>query len=267
MKTEPHSHQWMWRAEHRDVVIKRYPFALLLGLSLASHLLVLVIWPALQPQQLHLALPSANFSIHLQHNDGKTESIPPHPASSLATAPVSTPVPTMAKLTDAQQPRQTITKPEVAAKALQAELTATTNMLSKALRPSPASNFKAINDPAAGSEELNPQRLKKTVSGISLNRVVSRLQQELKQYFYYPRLAQRRNIQGTVILGFAITLQGEINNIRIVKSSGFAILDMAAEDALQKLQQLDWAQDRDRRYLQRDNSNIKLPVIYKLTES
>jgi len=295
MKTEAHSHQWMWQTGQMDISFKRYPFGLLLGLSLAIHLLVLAMWPALQPKQLRLALPSADFSIRLQHNDVKTESIPTRPALNLATAPVSAPVLTRAKLTDAHEPRQTITKSEVTAKTVQAELTATTNMLSKTLRPSPASNFKTINDPAAStrninyagspsgehvrlkphlqccfaanSGKLNPPRLNKTVSGISQNRVISRLQLELKQYFYYPRLAQRKNIQGTVILGFAINPQGTLTNIRIVKSSGFAVLDMAAEDALQKLRQLDWDQDSDRRYLQRDNSNIKLPVIYRLTES
>ncbi len=247
MKTEPHNHQWMWRAEHRDVVIKRYPFALLLGLSLASHLLVLVIWPALQPQQLHLALPSADFSIRLEHSEVKTASV-----SNAVSIPNSIPAPIpnliRTKPTKARDVRQTITKPQVAAKAAQPEQAET------------ARSEKIVT-------AVNRRPAEKPAARINRNRVVSRLQQELKQYFYYPRLAQRRNIQGTVILGFAINLQGTLTNIRIVKSSGFAILDMAAEDALQKLQQLDWDQDRDKRYLQRDNSNIKLPVIYKLTES
>jgi len=235
-----------------DINLKRYPFALLLGLSLAIHLLVLMSWPALPPQPLHLALPSAAFSIHLQHNDIKTESSPAHPASSPATAPVpeSVSVPALRRTTSgkAHEARQTVIKPEPIAKKAQAKLTATTNTLG----PLPTAR---------------PGPLAKTVSAISQNHVISRLQLELKQYFYYPRLAQRQNIQGTVIIGFAINLQGQINNIRILKSSGFAVLDMAAEDALQKLRQIDWDQERDRPYLQRDNSDIKLPVIYKLTES
>ncbi|NOZ37338.1 MAG: energy transducer TonB [Gammaproteobacteria bacterium] len=105
--------------------------------------------------------------------------------------------------------------------------------------------------------------MKKTTSRINLSQVISRLQQDLKQYFYYPRLARRKNIQGAVILGFAINRLGEINNIRIVKSSGFAVLDIAAEDALRQLDQLHWEQG----YLQRNNQHIELPVIYQLTES
>lgn len=236
-----------------DISRKRYPFALLLGLSLAIHLLVLLIWPALQPQPIRLALPATDFSIHLQRN----KSIPARPVSKLATAPVSKPVSVPAMLRtksgNAHEALQPVIKPERTAKAVQAKLTATAkNALSKALRPFP-------------TDSRIP--LRKTVSGITQNRVISRLQLELKQYFYYPRLAQRQNIQGTVILGFAINLQGTLTNIRIVKSSGFAVLDIAAEDALQKLHQLDWDQDRDRHYLQRDNSNIRLPVIYRLTES
>lgn len=107
------------------------------------------------------------------------------------------------------------------------------------------------------------KQARKPIARISLSRVISRLQHDLKQYFYYPRLARQENIQGAVILGFAINLQGEIKNIHLVKSSGFAILDNAAEDALRQLDQLNWGQD----YLHRDNRHIELPVIYKLTES
>ncbi len=257
MKTEAHSHQWMWRTGQIDVSFKRYPFGLLLGLSLAIHLLVLATWPALQPKQLRLALPSADFSIHLQHTEVKTESIPARPVSNLATAPVAKPAPVPAlprtAPSKAHKTRQTITKPGPSVKTVPVELAAT------------AKNTPNKESRSPSATSLRP--LKETVSSISQNHVISRLQQELKQYFYYPRLAQRKNIQGTVILGFAINPQGTLTNIRIVKSSGFAVLDMAAEDALQKLQQLNWDQDRDRRYLQRDNSSIKLPVIYKLTES
>ncbi len=94
-------------------------------------------------------------------------------------------------------------------------------------------------------------------------RVLTHLRQDLTQYFYYPRLARRNNMQGTVTLGFAISRKGQIHNIRVVRSSGHAILDMAAEDALGKLEKLNWLDNR----WQPEFANLELPVIYRLMEN
>ncbi len=249
----------MWRAKHADNRSSGYPhlLGLPLGLSLAVHLLVLAIWlTCLQPQQIPLAFPDTDLTIHLQNSLAKAEQKPINrfPARNnreshltglkMATVAVS-------RSAEIKHARQTIIKPKAAvkpAKIKPAETTVTKKTTITAAQPFHTAYYKQARKP---------------IARISLSRIISRLQHDLKQYFYYPRLARRENIQGAVILGFAINLQGEIKNIHLVKSSGFAILDDAAEDALRQLDRLNWEQD----YLQRDNRHIELPVIYKLTES
>jgi len=94
-------------------------------------------------------------------------------------------------------------------------------------------------------------------------RIITRLRRDLEQYFTYPPLARRRNLQGTVLLAFDVTNEGRIERIGIRKSSGYAILDLAAREAMRRLARLDWLAGK----LERDRMNIELPVIYKLTES
>lgn len=260
MNTGACTRPWWWRADHADNhLIRTYlhnPLWLMLGLSLGIHLLVLV-WLTLQPQQIQFSLPVSELAIHLQDNQTKTALETSRPALKPVTTAVSRPVPVRIKTTLAKTDalrhsliKPKVIKPKVAAKTAQTEPAATAG----------AGTATTI---AARSSPIKHVLSKKPAAQISLSRVISRLRQDLKQYFYYPRLARRQNIQGGVVLGFAINRQGKINNIHIVKSSGFAILDFAAEDALRQLDRLNWNRD----YLQRNNRHIELPVIYKLTES
>ena len=92
-------------------------------------------------------------------------------------------------------------------------------------------------------------------------RVISIIYKELNQYFVYPKLAQKHNWQGKVLLSLRVRSNGEINNIHVFTSSGYSVLDQAAINALMKVKYLpkisSWL---------RGDINIKLPVIYKLTE-
>lgn len=249
-----HSHARLWAASHRHKLASasaRSPLALMLGLSLSIHLLGLAIWHHLQPTTTRPTLPLADLAIHLQYSPAKTTLETPRLVLKLATTAISRPDPKPARMrTKPAKARQSIVKPKATAKIAQIEL-------AKTARAKKTTTIFPL------SPTINRKLAKNSTSRINLSRVISRLQQDLKQYFYYPRLARRKNIQGAVILGFAINRQGKINNVRIVKSSGFAILDIAAEDALRQLDQLHWEQD----YLQRNNQHIELPVIYQLTES
>lgn len=92
--------------------------------------------------------------------------------------------------------------------------------------------------------------------------ILSQIRHELAQYFYYPPLARRKGMQGTVLLGFGISGQGAVRNIRVVKSSGYAILDLAAQDAMQRLQRLSWYANS----MHGKDIDLELPVIFRLTE-
>jgi len=93
--------------------------------------------------------------------------------------------------------------------------------------------------------------------------IVQRLREELRAHFTYPPLARRRNIEGRVTLGFGIDGSGTIRDVRVLRSSGHAILDLAAERTLRRLHRVKWypAISGGR------STEIELPVVYRLTSS
>lgn len=50
----------------------------------------------------------------------------------------------------------------------------------------------------------------------------------------YPRESLRREQQGTVTLAFLIGLNGDVKQSKVIKSSGFALLDSAAQQGIEK---------------------------------
>lgn len=110
----------------------------------------------------------------------------------------------------------------------------------------------------------NPLNTQDLHNNPALNRakLITKLRKDLKQYFYYPSVAQRKNIQGTVLLGFGINQTGIIHDIHIIQSSGHVILDLAAEDSIQKLHKVNWEKGM---FAQAD-INLELPIIYELME-
>ncbi len=240
MKAGTHIPVRMWPAGYADK-ITAYPFSLLLGLSLLIHLLALAGWSFSSVKQIERALPVADFAIHLQQSKSRTESVKPRPLS-----PVSVSKPPAVREAVIPKRTQAVNTPEPTPIVhRQTAMATTADTVKTDTPPSPPAQ------PQTETDNPTPSN--------NHSRVISQLQRKLKQYFYYPRLARRKNIQGAVVIGFAIDPRGTLTNIRVIKSSGFAILDMAAEDALLKLDHLD-----DNQYGQTDN--LELPVIYKLTE-
>jgi len=92
-------------------------------------------------------------------------------------------------------------------------------------------------------------------------RVISIIYKELSQYFTYPKLAQKRNWQGKVLLSLRLSSSGKIKEIQLNNSSGYSVLDQAAIVALRKVDQL----PNISKWLDHD-IELELPVIYKLTE-
>lgn len=92
------------------------------------------------------------------------------------------------------------------------------------------------------------------------NRVLTRIRTDLRQYFVYPLLAQRRGWQGRVVLAFSVEANGTIQNIRVASGSGYPILDTSAKTALSHVHQLfdDGAQ------LGGESMHLQLPVIFEI---
>ncbi len=119
-----------------------------------------------------------------------------------------------------------------------------------------ASNLDTLQTPAPATQtRTKPPAMNRAL-------ILNRIRHDLVQYFYYPPLARRQGIQGTVLLGFGISGQGAIHNIRVVKSSGYAILDLAAQDAMQRLKKLSWYATA----MPGMDTDLELPIIFRLTE-
>lgn len=81
-----------------------------------------------------------------------------------------------------------------------------------------------------------------------------------KPHFYYPRLAIRRGWQGHVTLGLQIEASGRLQNITVINSSGYSILDNAALASMRKVEQLPQAS----LLLNGDSMQLVLPVKFTL---
>ncbi len=80
-------------------------------------------------------------------------------------------------------------------------------------------------------------------------------------YFYYPRMAQRRGIEGIVHIGLHLSADGEISGIHLSKGSGMAILDKAALQSAQKIT----LYPESSRLLQGKSLDLIMPVKFQLT--
>lgn len=105
------------------------------------------------------------------------------------------------------------------------------------------------------------QAINKEKDAESKAQVISIIYKALNQHFTYPRLAQRRNWQGKVLLSIRVTATGKIKNIKLNQSSGYSILDKAAISSLTKVGELPQLIS----WLPYD-IDLTLPVIYQLTE-
>ena len=100
-----------------------------------------------------------------------------------------------------------------------------------------------------------------SVSSQSRAHVISIVYEQLSNNFNYPRIAQLHNWQGKVVLTFHITTKGDIANIQLNQSSGYAILDDAAISALSKIGKLPLLANSIK-----TDMEIQLPVLYQLTQ-
>lgn len=71
----------------------------------------------------------------------------------------------------------------------------------------------------------------------------------------YPEKARRMGIEGRVIISFVINESGSINDVKILKSSGYTLLDEAVKEALFKVNQF---RKKPERLL------VQLPVEFRL---
>jgi protein TonB len=95
------------------------------------------------------------------------------------------------------------------------------------------------------------------------NQLLGELQTRLARYLTYPPLARERGWQGTVLLGLHVESNGRLGNVRLERSSGYAVLDRSALNSVSRLSYLTEAVA----WLNGRSHDIQLPVIYRLVEN
>ena len=83
---------------------------------------------------------------------------------------------------------------------------------------------------------------------------------ELARHFRYPRLAQRRGWEGTVVLRVRILPDGRLARVRIEQSSGLRLLDRSARNSLARIGRLSQFAGR----VGGDGMDLRIPVTYRL---
>ena len=75
----------------------------------------------------------------------------------------------------------------------------------------------------------------------------------------YPKLAIRRNYQGTVILLVEVLADGSTNEVEVIESSGYSVLDRSAVRSVRK-----WRFKPGTRYGKPTAMKVKVPVVFRL---
>lgn len=119
-----------------------------------------------------------------------------------------------------------------------------------------------ISKNAAPDTQLATQQQTIPVSSNAVRaKLLTQIKTKFTRHFDYPRIAQRKGWQGKVLLAFNINKQGNISDIHIKNSSGYAVLDQAAQRSLSQIKSIT---------INKWPFNIKqafnLPIIYKLYE-
>lgn len=96
-------------------------------------------------------------------------------------------------------------------------------------------------------------------NSIDRNKIIAQLKNKLATNFYYPKLAQKKNWEGQVTIGFLLHTSGQLSEIVIIKSSGHQILDDAAIKAIANIK-------NSSEVIVNQDINIKLPIIYRLSK-
>jgi protein TonB len=96
----------------------------------------------------------------------------------------------------------------------------------------------------------------------TVNTLRSELASALQARFRYPRRAQKRGWEGTVVISLRILPDGQLTDIQIANSSGVPVLDRAAVRSLSEVsisRHVAWLAGRE--------IDMLIPVEYRLTDS
>lgn len=93
-------------------------------------------------------------------------------------------------------------------------------------------------------------------------RIQARLHALLDRHFEYPYAARLRGWQGEVWLRLRVLADGRLDDLRVTRSSGFAVLDLSALHSLARVGQLEEAVE----WLAGRSLDMQIAVVYRLRE-
>lgn len=95
------------------------------------------------------------------------------------------------------------------------------------------------------------------------NYLLGVLQSELARYLRYPALARERGWEGTVLVGVAVASDGMLTSARLLRSSGYPLLDEASLTSLRRIHSLGVETAR----LGREPVEVILPIRFRLADN
>jgi len=95
------------------------------------------------------------------------------------------------------------------------------------------------------------------------NNLLGVLQTELARYLRYPPLARERGWQGTVLVSVAVTARGTLIHARLLRSSGFTLLDEISLASLRRIQNLPF----ESAWFGPDPVEVILPIRFRLADN
>lgn len=115
--------------------------------------------------------------------------------------------------------------------------------------PAPSATPPATAEAPAPAAEAGPDAAVVTAAETEVRLALAR-------HFRYPLLARRHGWQGDVLLAVAVAADGSLGEPTVLRSSGHAVLDRAAVEALTRIPTLSWAPGTA--------FTLQLPVHYRL---
>jgi len=112
-----------------------------------------------------------------------------------------------------------------AADAIATAALAAESLPSAATTPPPDGPTQPAAESAPTADALNAVR----------NDIQARIHRDFSRHFSYPPLARRHGWEGAVRLGYDVTPEGRVINVRVLASSGYPVLDRNAQETLSRV--------------------------------
>lgn len=143
---------------------------------------------------------------------------------------------------------------------------ATRRIAAHALLTAPSERALVVGQPDA--ETPSTPRLETAANGRGdpvavQNYLLGVLQSTLARYLRYPALARERGWQGTVLVGVAVGSDGALTSARLLRSSGYPLLDDSSLASLRRIHSLAVEADR----LGPEPVEVVLPIRFRLADN